>query len=310
MDKNSQDIRATTLSLGLGVGPTTTTSAEHLRPREPCSPLTNLTSDQPSLTLSLSTDAYAETGKAKEESRPAPASSCRSAVSSFSSPHATIFMREKDVGSDEAEEDEDEEDNGCARKKLRLTKEQSAMLENRFKEHTSLNPVSVRRNYMDCSCFLLSASISYLYLDQKQKQALAKQLNLRPRQVEVWFQNRRARCEPSDRSSLHRAMLSHCNHLLYPCFGYRTKLKQTEVDCELLRRCYEKLTAENQRLRKELQEMKSLRFAASSPLYMQLPAATLALCPSCQRINGSEAGSDAASKPGLFLNPFTHPAPC
>ncbi|KAJ8485117.1 hypothetical protein OPV22_017602 [Ensete ventricosum] len=256
MDKNSQDIRATTLSLGLGVGPTTTTSAEHLRPREPCSPLTNLTSDQPSLTLSLSTDAYAETGKAKEESRPAPASSCRSAVSSFSSPHATIFMREKDVGSDEAEEDEDEEDNGCARKKLRLTKEQSAMLENRFKEHTSLNP--------------------------KQKQALAKQLNLRPRQVEVWFQNRRA----------------------------RTKLKQTEVDCELLRRCYEKLTAENQRLRKELQEMKSLRFAASSPLYMQLPAATLALCPSCQRINGSEAGSDAASKPGLFLNPFTHPAPC
>ncbi|CAL9083460.1 unnamed protein product [Musa textilis] len=251
---NSQDIRETALSLGLGVGRTTATSAEHLRPREPRSPLTNLTSDQPSLALSLSADAYAETGKAKEESRQAPASSSRSAVSSFSSPHATIVVREKDVGSDEAEEDE--EDNGCARKKLRLTKEQSAMLENRFKERTSLNP--------------------------KQKQALARQLNLRPRQVEVWFQNRRA----------------------------RTKLKQTEVDRELLRRCYEKLTAENQRLRKELQEMKTLGFAASPPLYMQLPAATLALCPSCQRINGSEAGSGAASKPGLFLNPIAHPAPC
>ncbi|CAI9101005.1 OLC1v1038219C2 [Oldenlandia corymbosa var. corymbosa] len=67
--------------------------------------------------------------------------------------------------------DQDQEDeNGltaAARKKLRLTKQQSAFLEESFKEHNTLNP--------------------------KQKLALAKQLNLRPRQVEVWFQNRRAR---------------------------------------------------------------------------------------------------------------------
>ncbi|KAK6117519.1 hypothetical protein DH2020_048739 [Rehmannia glutinosa] len=60
----------------------------------------------------------------------------------------------------------DEDENGISRKKLRLTKEQSAFLEESFKEHNTLNP--------------------------KQKQSLAKQLNLRPRQVEVWFQNRRA----------------------------------------------------------------------------------------------------------------------
>ncbi|GAA0150174.1 hypothetical protein LIER_09174 [Lithospermum erythrorhizon] len=123
----------------------------------------------------------------------------------------------------------DDDENGVnARKKLRLTKEQSAFLEESFKEHNTLNP--------------------------KQKLALVKQLNLRPRQVEVWFQNRRA----------------------------RTKLKQTEVDCEYLKRCCETLTEENRRLHKELQELRALK--SSSPFYMQLPATTLTMCPSCERV--------------------------
>lgn len=123
----------------------------------------------------------------------------------------------------------DEDENGLnTRKKLRLSKEQSAYLEESFKEHNTLNP--------------------------KQKLALAKQLNLRPRQVEVWFQNRRA----------------------------RTKLKQTEVDCEYLKRCCETLTEENRRLHKELQELRALK--TSNPFYMQLPATTLTMCPSCERV--------------------------
>lgn len=36
----------------------------------------------------------------------------------------------------------DEEENGLVRKKLRLSKEQSDSLEERFKEHSTLNPVS------------------------------------------------------------------------------------------------------------------------------------------------------------------------
>lgn len=62
----------------------------------------------------------------------------------------------------------------------------------------------------------------------------------------------------------------------------RTKLKQTEVDCEYLKRCCETLTEENRRLHKELQELRALK--KSNPFYMQLPATTLTMCPSCERV--------------------------
>ncbi|XP_020148543.1 homeobox-leucine zipper protein HOX11 [Aegilops tauschii subsp. strangulata] len=136
----------------------------------------------------------------------------------------------------------DEDDGGSARKKLRLSKEQAAFLEESFKEHSTLNP--------------------------RQKVALAKQLNLRPRQVEVWFQNRRA----------------------------RTKLKQTEVDCEYLKRCCETLTEENRRLQKELAELRALKTV--HPFYMHLPATTLSMCPSCERVASNSAPAPAAGAPG------------
>lgn len=132
-----------------------------------------------------------------------------------------------------------DDDENSSRKKLRLSKEQSAYLEESFKEHNTLNP--------------------------KQKLALAKQLNLRPRQVEVWFQNRRA----------------------------RTKLKQTEVDCEYLKRCCETLTEENRRLHKELQELRALK--NSNPFFMQLPATTLTMCPSCERVATTTTTSTSTS---------------
>ncbi|XVF39737.1 hypothetical protein PTKIN_Ptkin01aG0056800 [Pterospermum kingtungense] len=185
-----------------------------------------------------------------------------SSVSSFSN---SSVKKERDFGVDQDVELErvssrisDEDEEGSPRKKLRLSKEQSAILEDSFKEHSTLNP--------------------------KQKQALAEKLNLRPRQVEVWFQNRRA----------------------------RTKLKQTEVDCELLKKCCETLTEENKKLQKELQELKSLKLTAS--YYMQLPAATLTMCPSCERVaNGGEGPSSTSSpftigQKSHFFNPFTHPS--
>ena len=119
----------------------------------------------------------------------------------------------------------------------------------------------------------------------------------------------------------------------------RTKLKQTEVDCELLKRCCESLTEENRRLQRELQELRALKFAPLHPqaaqappssaaqaagvpappqpfyMQMQLPAATLSLCPSCERLAGPAAAAKAEpDRPKAathhFFNPFTHSAAC
>ncbi|KAG5412546.1 hypothetical protein IGI04_000113 [Brassica rapa subsp. trilocularis] len=179
----------------------------------------------PSLTLSLSGESYkTKARKGKERERE---------VFSGDGEEEAEETTERVVSSRLSDDHEDEE-GASARKKLRLTKQQSALLEDSFKVHSTLNP--------------------------KQKQVLARQLNLRPRQVEVWFQNRRA----------------------------RTKLKQTEVDCEFLKKCCETLTDENRRLQKELQDLKALKM--SQPFYMHIPPATLTMCPSCERLSGGGAG--------------------
>ncbi|PIA44263.1 hypothetical protein AQUCO_01700098v1 [Aquilegia coerulea] len=206
-------------------------SKSYYEQKKPCLKYeTQLVSFEPSLTLGFPDETYGTMDESRDVYGHA---SSHSDISTFSN---TKVKRERDLGSEEMMEIErvcgrvttDEDDEVNARKKLRLTKEQSALLEDSFKQNTTLNP--------------------------RQKLALAKQLNLRPRQVEVWYQNRRA----------------------------RTKLKQTEVDCEYLKKWCEALTHENKRLQKELQELKALKVAPQ--LYMHVPAATLTMCPSCERI--------------------------
>ncbi|KAL2536755.1 homeobox-leucine zipper protein HOX11-like [Forsythia ovata] len=124
--------------------------------------------------------------------------------------------------------DEDENSHN-SRKKLRLSKEQSAYLEENFKEHSTLNPC----------------------LDK----------------LRSGFRTGRA----------------------------RTKLKQTEVDCEYLKRFCDSLTEENRRLNKELQELKALN--SSNPFCMQLPATTLTMCPSCERVATTTSPATPTSTP-------------
>ncbi|GKU98758.1 hypothetical protein SLEP1_g11713 [Rubroshorea leprosula] len=258
--------------LVLGLGFTSTPNNQPLPSKKSCPmfehPVMAAANFEPSLTLSLSGDSNYQVANKKIVSDQETAAgrdvyrqaSPHSAVSSFSSGR---IKRERDISSEDVEVEKvssrvsDEDEDGVnARKKLRLTKEQSALLEESFKQHSTLNP--------------------------KQKQALAKQLNLRPRQVEVWFQNRRA----------------------------RTKLKQTEVDCELLKKCCETLTDENRRLQKEVQELKALKLA--QPFYMHMPAATLTMCPSCERIGGVGDGNTKSpfsmAPKSHFYNPFTNPS--
>ncbi|KAK2635370.1 hypothetical protein Ddye_030162 [Dipteronia dyeriana] len=141
-------------------------------------------------------------------------------------------------GEEEDEEEEEESSNGGPpRKKLRLSKEQSRLLEESFRQNHTLNP--------------------------KQKEALATQLKLRARQVEVWFQNRRA----------------------------RSKLKQTEMECEYLKRWFGSLTEQNMRLQSEVEELRAIKVG---PLHTShpLPASTLTMCPRCERVTSN------SDKPG------------
>ncbi|RZC56655.1 hypothetical protein C5167_015542 [Papaver somniferum] len=145
----------------------------------------------------------------------------------------------------------DKYDHTNTRKKLRLTKEQANLLETSFKQHNTLNMM--------------------------QKQELAERLDLRPRQVEVWFQNRRA----------------------------RTKLKKTEVDCEVLKKCVERLNEENRRLKKELHELRSVKLEPPSsssfyPHHMPKNVAASAMCRNCNKVSNKSSSENKHNTLTLF----------
>ncbi|KAL5538197.1 hypothetical protein UlMin_045532 [Ulmus minor] len=246
------------LSLGTGGGPQSKPSFKfslmqkpfhhHHQKSSPWNEIFQLSSDRSSGSRSLlrGPDVNRTPARADYEEENG-GSSPNSTVSSLSGKRSEREPIEEEI---ELERDscsrgsDDEDGNGGenCRKKLRLSKDQAMVLEETFKEHSTLNP--------------------------KQKLALAKQLNLRPRQVEVWFQNRRA----------------------------RTKLKQTEVDCEHLKMCCERLTEENRRLQKEVHELRALKL--SPQMYMQMtPPTTLTMCPSCERVAPASSSAPAPTAP-------------
>ncbi|KAJ0446987.1 putative transcription factor homeobox-WOX family [Helianthus annuus] len=128
----------------------------------------------------------------------------------FNSPWVPNSFQGDKTNTKEYNSDEDYEN--CFRqpeKKRRLTVDQVKCLEKSFKEENKLEP--------------------------ERKNKLAKELDLQPRQVAIWFQNRRARC----------------------------KTKQLEKDYEILNTSYDKLKLEydclqkhNDKLKQEVQMLK------------------------------------------------------
>jgi homeobox-leucine zipper protein len=63
------------------------------------------------------------------------------------SPHGRLEAAAQAGGERSSSRASDDEEGASARKKLRLSKDQSAFLEESFKEHSTLNPVSIHPSF-------------------------------------------------------------------------------------------------------------------------------------------------------------------
>ncbi|KAH7519683.1 hypothetical protein FEM48_Zijuj08G0063200 [Ziziphus jujuba var. spinosa] len=192
-------------------------------------------------------------------------------------------------------ESDDEDGNGgdMSRKKLRLSKEQSMVLEETFKEHNTLNPVSgtfdicLTRNGV--LVFLLFSLMGMLWAVDGGVGGFGKAIEPEGEASGgvVPEQEGKVRYFASEL----RSQFS-CASIEWD----KTKLKQTEVDCEYLRRCCENLTEENRRLQKEVQELRALKLSPQMYMHMS-PPTTLTMCPSCERVAVSSSSSSTAVAP-------------
>jgi homeobox-leucine zipper protein len=71
-------------------------------------------------------------------------------------------------------------------------------------------------------------------------------------------------------------------------------LKQTEMECEYLKRWFGTLTEHNRRLQKEVEELRAMKVGPPTVLLSPhscepLPASTLSMCPRCERVTTNTA---------------------
>ncbi|URE49367.1 hypothetical protein MUK42_25427 [Musa troglodytarum] len=144
------------------------------------------------------------------------------------------------------------------RKKLRLSAEQLALLDDSFRAHNTLAPVGPETRA--CAEVALAAEASGSMVSEQESQVVVV--------VDMRL------CD-----------LSAC----------RTKLKQTEVDCGFLRRCCERLANENRRLKRELMEMRSVVKPGAQLSAEHRKAARLRMCSLCEKMTSDEKESSLLS---------------
>lgn len=86
-----------------------------------------------------------------------------------------------------------------------------------------------------------------------------------------------------------------CHKLInYICVDQnRSKLKQTEMECEYLKRWFGSLTEQNRRLKKEVEELRAMKIDLSTHSCQTQPTSTLTMCPHCERVTATNVRDES-----------------